>query len=188
MTWCRVSSLSTLCTRGTCPRRRSPSPRAPPRTRHSSSPCDTPGSCSSLLPHTWPSMRSMGSRVSRRGRGRHRMSPSLCSVHHTAGQPPLLFVLQPPVLHPLPADPHSSSPWSSLPLHTRRCTVTRAPTPPSTDISSHCSSHSPPAHPDTGRTAQFRYRPLSGPGICTFLHFCNDTFADFRTGSINASI
>ena len=156
MTWCMVSSLSTLCTRGTSPRRRSPSPRTPPRTRRSSSPCDTRGSCSSLLPRTWLSMMSMVSRVSRPGRGRHHKPPSPCQVPHTGQAPPP---------HPRSAGPHMPSPWSSPPPHTRRCIGTRAPTRPSTDISSHCSSHSPPAPPDTGRRAQFRYRPLSGPGI-----------------------
>ena len=41
-TWCRASSLSTPCTRGTRCRCMSPSPPAPPRTPRSSSPCDTP--------------------------------------------------------------------------------------------------------------------------------------------------
>ena len=160
MTWCRVSSLSTLCTQGTCPRRRSPSPRAPPRTRHSSSPSDTLGSCSSILPRTWPSMRSRVSKGSRPGRGRHHTPPSLSWVHHKADQ---ALALRPVV-------PRSFSASSSLPLHTWRCTGTRAPTRSSRDISSHCSSHSPPAPPDTGRRAQFRYRPLSGPGIHKYVY------------------
>ena len=157
MTWCRVSSLSTPCTRGTSPRRRSPSPRAPPRTRRSSSPSCTPGSCSSLLPRRWLSTRSMVSTLSRLDRARHHRTLARCWVRHRAGQS------QGP--RPRSAGPRRSAPWSSPRRHTRRCTGTRAPTPPSRDTPSHCSSHSPPSRQDRGRRAQSRYRPPSGPGI-----------------------